>query len=579
MRILPFLSNHLHRIFFGTLAVLFIAQVTDYRKPESWETWKRPYYADAAGYYIYLPAACVYDFDARALPADASLTLGNGFDQDVATGKIKTKYTWGVALMQAPFFGLVHWYNTTYFKKADGISLDYDITAVLATACYVYFGLLLLYAFLRFYFSVPVSLLVILLLLAGTNLLFYLRVYPGMSHGYSFFLVALLLFVFKKHLTEPKRRRILLVYLLFGLLTLIRPTNVLLGAVLLLLDVQSKAELKARLQLLTAKAALLPGLVLFSVPFIPQFIYWNYAYGSYFSYSYENEGFSNWNNPQFGITWLAPQNGLLPYAPLFALLIIGGVWLCFRKNKTAWLITAIFFVQSYLFASWHTPYFGNSIGNRNFIDFMPLYALLSGLILQPLVSHPRSIIRIAPALLLVPCCVLSLRVNGGTNYFFAGNSDWDWNEYVYQYYRKRVTVNQDYESLPATMHRQYAFAASGRYVYVLDERTPRSPYLRIVPAFYGPNNFREVHVESNVRVADTSGINPHVVCYIDSMGKAIGWNTHFFKNELRDTTGWQTIRATFILPRENTGRMPIMINIVNGGKNKVVIDDTKVILY
>lgn len=573
------MSNHLHRIFFGALAVLFIAQVTGYRKPESWESWKRPYFADAAGYYIYLPAAFIYDFDANKLPADASVTLGNGFDQDLAGGKIKTKYTWGVALMQAPFFGLVHWYNTTYFKKADGISLDYDIAAVLATACYVYFGLLLLYAFLRFYFSMPLSLLLVLLLLAGTNLLFYLRAYPGMSHGYSFFLIAALLYTFKKHLAEPARRRMLLIYLLLGLLTLIRPTNLLVAAALLLLDVHSKAELKARLQLFTAKAVLLPGLVLFILPFIPQFVYWKYAFGSYFSYSYEDEGFSNWNSPHFGVTWLAPQNGLLLYAPLFALLIIGGVWLCFRKNKNAWLITGIFFVQSYLFASWHTPYFGNSIGNRNFIDFMPLYILLAGFILQPLIAHPRSYIRLAPALLLVPCCVLALRVNGGTNYFFAGNSTWDWNEYRYQYNRKQVTVMQDYENLPATVHRQYALAASGKYVYVLQERSPRSPYFRIVPALYGRDAFREVHVESKVRVADTSGIDPHVVCYIDSMGKAIGWNTHFFKKELRDTTGWQTIHASFYLPREINRRMPVMINIVNGGKNKVVIDDTKVVLY
>lgn len=579
MRIGSFLINNLHRIFFGVLAVLFLVQVTGYRKPEPWESWKRPYYADAAGYYIYLPAAFIYDFDAHALPSDASVALGNGFDIDLAGGKIKTKYTCGVALMQAPFFGLVHWYNTTFFKKADGISLDYDITALLATACYVYFGLLLLYAFLRFYFSMPLSLLLMLLLLAGTNLLFYLRVYPGMSHGFSFFLVAAMLYALKKQLMEPARWRLLLVYFLLGLLTLIRPTNLLFAAVLLLLEVQSKAELKARIQLLTAKTVLLPGLVLFILPFIPQFIYWNYAFGSFFSYSYEDEGFSNWNSPQFGITWLAPYNGLLPYAPLFVLLIIGGVWLCFRKNKTAWLITGIFFLQSYVFASWHTPYFGNGIGNRNFIDFMPLYVLLLGFVLQPLVTHPRGFVRLAPALLLVPCCVLALRVNGGTNYFFEGNSTWDWNEYVFQYNRKHVTVNQDYENLPETMHRQYAFAASGKYVYVLQEKTPRSPYFRIVPAFYGPDAFREVHVESKVRVADTSGIDPHVVCYIDSMGKAIGWNTHFFKNELRDTTGWQTIHATFILPRENTWRMPVMINMVNGGKNNVLIDDTKVVLY
>lgn len=579
MPLLPFLSKHLHRIFFGVLAVLFILQVTNYRKPAAYETWQRAYYADAAGYYIYLPAFFQYDFDARKLPATASPELGNGFDQDIVTGQIRTKYTWGVALLEAPFYGLVHWYNTQNGKVANGISLDYDIAALLATTFYVYFGLLLLFGFLRFHFSMPVSLLVITLLLAGTNLLFYLRAYPGMSHGFSFFLVAALLYVFRKYRDVPKRWRLLLVFFLLGLLTLIRPTNLLIGLVLLVLDIQSKAEFTARVKLFLAKPVLLPGLLLFLLPFIPQFIYWNYAYGSFLHYSYEDEGFSNWNNPQFGITWLAPHNGLLPYAPLFIIIVLGGLWPAFRKNKNAWIILGVFFLQSFLFASWHVPYFGNGIGNRNFIDFMPLYALLLGFILAPLVGHRRVLLRLAPALLLVPCCLLALRVNGGTRHFFQGNNDWDWDEYVFLVNRKKVVVNQDYENLPANVHRQYAFAASGKYVSVLHQFNPRSPYFRIVPLFYGPNEFRELHVETKVRVTDTSGIDPHFVCYIDSMGTAIGWNTHFFKKELRDTTGWQTVEATFILPRGNMHRRPVTLNVVNGGKNNVVIDDTKVTLY
>jgi hypothetical protein len=50
----------------------------------------------------------------------------------------------------------------------------------------------------------------------------------------------------------------------------------------------------------------------FQIIFLPQLIYWKYAFGSYFSYSYpQNEGFSNFLSPKilevlfFSTKWFA----------------------------------------------------------------------------------------------------------------------------------------------------------------------------------------------------------------------------------------------------------------------------------
>jgi hypothetical protein len=59
-------------------------------------------WADKAGYYIYLPAFFIYNFQVDGLPAEIDKKTGNGFI--VRDGKIITKYTYGVALLQAPFF-------------------------------------------------------------------------------------------------------------------------------------------------------------------------------------------------------------------------------------------------------------------------------------------------------------------------------------------------------------------------------------------------------------------------------------------------------------------------------------------
>lgn len=159
--------------------------------------WRTALWADQTGYYVYLPAFFIYDFDAKSLPENITERTGKGFSLDRNTGKIQTKYTCGVALLQTPFFLAMHAYHHWKKPHQDGFSGRYHQVPHWAALFYGVLGLLLLYHFLRHYYSGRASFGAIAVLFLGTNLSYYTIDHTGMSHVYSFFLfVAFLFFCF-----------------------------------------------------------------------------------------------------------------------------------------------------------------------------------------------------------------------------------------------------------------------------------------------------------------------------------------------------------------------------------------------
>ncbi|GGG53080.1 hypothetical protein [Hymenobacter glacieicola] len=146
---------------------------------------------DKAGYYVYLPAAFVYHFDARAFPDSVDKATNDGFHLNQATGKVETKYSYGVALLEFPFWlvarGLTT--DTSGFSKAEHKAIN------VASATYFVLGLWLLSTALRRQFTGAATWLTITTLVLGTNLWYYGIIETGMSHVYSFFAFALLLYL------------------------------------------------------------------------------------------------------------------------------------------------------------------------------------------------------------------------------------------------------------------------------------------------------------------------------------------------------------------------------------------------
>ncbi|MEM1000761.1 MAG: hypothetical protein AAGN35_27145, partial [Bacteroidota bacterium] len=315
-------------------------------------------WSDGEGYYLYLPATFIYNswqqFDGEdGLNMIACCAVN---EEKI----VQTRYTYGIALLEAPFFLGAHAYASLfqgpgtppppdYTQKADnawaqsisdrrwtelrgratGWSHPYSTGVVIAGIFYLCLGLYCLKQTLKRWFSPEAVLPVIVVIFLGTNLYYYATQEPGMSHVYSFFLFAAFLYLLPNFLAQGKWTTTLLLGAVTGLVLLIRPTNLVLLLMFVGFEVYTWAELKARLQLLLRRWPALLGIGATTALFIlPQLLYWKYAFGSWLTYSYGDEGFIYWNHPKLLQVWFSHQNGLFLYTPIMLLAVVGivGAW-------------------------------------------------------------------------------------------------------------------------------------------------------------------------------------------------------------------------------------------------------------
>ncbi|MFC2111294.1 hypothetical protein ACFLQ5_02460, partial [Bacteroidota bacterium] len=111
--------------------------------------------------------------------------------------KLITKYPYGVALLQLPFFIAAHYLSQPLGYDNNGFSIIYHKAIDIASVFYFLLSLLLMSSFLRNYFKQSFVILILFLMFSGTNLYYYSIVETGMSHIYSFFAFALFLYSIK----------------------------------------------------------------------------------------------------------------------------------------------------------------------------------------------------------------------------------------------------------------------------------------------------------------------------------------------------------------------------------------------
>lgn len=385
-------------------------------------------WADKAGYQIYL-SAFEYGWDARNLP-DTSMAskTGYGFFTDFESGAFITKYTYGTALAQLPFYLIGR-----AFESGDemypGFSVTQNRMISVAAAVYLLIGLLFLYGFLRSYHSPTTVFWVLITLLFGTNLLYYGSHETGMSHVYSFAVFAgLLLFVKRRSFFANERFWEFLIYgLLSGWIVMLRQSNALFPILIIFLNASTWTEMKSRfgrmLKLKNLLWILLGGLIML----IPQVLYWNYAFESMVAYSYGEEGF-NWFHPRIIKSFFDPYNGLFIYMPIFALLIFWMIQMGRRQVQNGRLVLLSFVLLSYVFSCWWAWWFGCAFGQRSYVEYFTLLSipLAYGIAQLKLMSSTK---RIAIIAIMVICCAYTSKMAMSIDYCFEGSKNWDWQAY------------------------------------------------------------------------------------------------------------------------------------------------------
>jgi hypothetical protein len=386
-------------------------------------------WADKSGYYIYLPAAFIYHFDASQLPDSIEYRMGTGFFIDHENNIILNRYTSGVAMMQMPFWLVAHSLAAPLGYERDGFSPIYHWSVNVAAIFFLLFGLLFLWRFLAPRFDAITTWIILLFVFLGTNVYYYAIDESGMSHIYSFGLFSYFLYFIQKtkFLTEKSIKNGLIFGFTTALIILVRPTNLIFVMSYLLLDSKSGRDIWQRITNIFDKRILFPALLIGIIVFIPQMMYWHYAFGQAISYSYGEYGF-NWTDPQLLHVWFSPYNGLFLYTPMYFFIVLAIVMMVIKKQPNGLFISAVFILFSYVLASWCQWHFGCSFGARNFVEYMTLFSLPLGYLIQRIRS-----LHFGWQIGAVMIASILIRHNLHLSYTFDecffGKDFWDWQEY------------------------------------------------------------------------------------------------------------------------------------------------------
>lgn len=357
-------------VMFGLLG----AQYHDYYKVEPPETKKYSINSDGCGYYAYLPQVFIYktehfEFYKTIQQKYPDSKYFQGLSTRGKDGKFD-KYFIGTALCISPFFWTAHKITRISGGAADGYSQNYETALFIAGLCYWLLGSLSLLALLK---SWGINRFSILFGIAGltfaTNLNFYLIYDPAFSHTFTFGIVCFFLLQTKRYADSQKGKHLIWILFLLGLITIIRPTNLLVALVIPFFFTSFKDffnQFKIIFQ--SQKIALSVGLFLFAAMIFLQFLNIKSQYGHWGFNAYTVEGFDYILNPKIVEVLFGFRKGFFVYAP-FMLLLLPGLWFLFRWNRYffyGFLLFAAVFV--YIMASWWCWYYGGSLGMRPLID-------------------------------------------------------------------------------------------------------------------------------------------------------------------------------------------------------------------
>jgi hypothetical protein len=345
------------------------ALATSWQQQRHWQPadWQSDLRADAAGYYVYLPGLVHHGMHATGWPDSTEWCTGHGFRLDAARDRVETKYTYGTALLMAPFYFAAE--ILTGGESRDGLTDAHRRAIECAAAFYWSLALLLLASALlrRWPSRAWLAIATVLLISFGSNTVYYVVRQPGYSHAYSFFAMCAALWALLSGLRPGWR--VALFQAACALIILIRPVDA-----IAVTGLHALAWHEARPVLAKPRYwILLAGtMALFA---LPQLAYWHHVHGEWFHYSYGEEGFTQWSAPAIGRLLLAPGNGWVPNAPVLLAMPFALAVLLRSERTMALAIAGVMAVAVYATAAWHQWHYGCGFGARPLVQYMPMLAL------------------------------------------------------------------------------------------------------------------------------------------------------------------------------------------------------------
>jgi hypothetical protein len=345
---------------------------------------------DVISYYSYLPATVIYGDVTLDFIGDGEFKNDNKFwYEKLENGNRLVVTSMGLSFLYAPFFFVAHGLAPLLGQSADGFSNIYQLMLMLSGLFYALMGLILLKNLLLRYFDSVVTAIVLVAVGLGTNLFFYVTKEAAMPHAYNFFLITLFVTLVLRWYRHPCWQNALILGLLFGLIALVRPSNILLLLFLFLYGVSSwRSFLERVLFYLQRWYLVLLMLFAFFIPWIPQALYWKAVTGQYIFFTYAEKGATFYfAHPHILESLFSFRKGWLIYTPVMGISLVG---MCFlRRWAREWFLALVIYVMAmiYVQSSWWCWWFGGGFGLRTYISMYPLLAFPMAYLLAQVRKH------------------------------------------------------------------------------------------------------------------------------------------------------------------------------------------------
>ncbi|MEZ5046963.1 MAG: hypothetical protein R2831_08220 [Chitinophagaceae bacterium] len=334
---------------------------------------------DVSGYYMYLPALFIYKDIKHCSFKDSILTTyapTPDFQQAFlhqASGNYVMKYSSGQAIMMLPYFLIAHSYcllNSSF--PADGFSAPYQMAIGIGMLLYAFLGLFVLRKVLLTFFKDCTVALLLLCYVVGSNYLNYSSIDQAMTHNVLFTIYSFILYCTIRFHKNPNFYLAIVLGILVGLATLIRPTDILSILIPLCWNIRSLKNLRGPFGFIQEHVLkyLLMLLFVFLIFFI-QMLYWKYVAHEWFVYSYEKQGFS-WFKPHVYNYTMSYACGWLRYSPMMILPILGIIYYLI-KGQHAVAIVFFILINAYIVMAWDIWDYGGTAG-RAMVQSYPIMA-------------------------------------------------------------------------------------------------------------------------------------------------------------------------------------------------------------
>ncbi len=518
-RACPFRSNPYPSFAVLIIAVLFMAvNFMHHRWTRDGPGERGVIHWDVISYYSYLPATFIYgDVTLEFLdhPPEGFKNDSKFWPTTIENGNRLIITSMGLSVLYSPFFFMAHAVAPVFGNVRDGFGATYQAFLVLSALFYVLLGFVILKNILLRYFKPRITAWTLIAIAFGTNLLYYSTYEGAMAHSYGFFLIVLFLYLVIRWYKKPNVLRTIATGALFGFITLVRPTNILVLMILLLWDVKSWKELSDRVLFFLHKFHLvLLMLAAFILVWIPQFLYWKEITGHYLYFSYAAEGASfYWGHPHIWQNLLGFKKGWFIYTPMM-LLAVAGIPLLRKRLPSFFIpVTALLLIMIYVQSSWWSWWFGGGFGLRAYIDIYGILAFPLAALLERIFSLSKEKLRI-PAISVIVLLIFFQLFN---TYQYSKNYIHYTGMNRYTYIRSFLRLGYHPDHWNTLSMPDYQLARKGIYVFYLTGNQYK--YLEAMETEEGLEEVRRIigedkRLEKEISwYAKKSGIEPDAAMY------------------------------------------------------------------